>query len=86
VKLHVAAAVTRKNAEGVDFTEMIDLHEAGAIAFTDGEHPVQNADLFLKTILYLQPLNALLMNRPEDRQLTSIRANARRRDEYIDRD
>jgi dihydroorotase len=69
VKLHVAAAVTRK-AEGVDFTEMIDLHEAGAIAFTDGDHPVQNADLFLKTILYLQPLNALLMNRPEDRQLT----------------
>ena len=69
VKLHVAAAVTRK-AEGVDFTEMIDLHTAGAVAFTDGEHPVQNADLFLKTILYLQPLNALLMNRPEDRQLT----------------
>ena len=69
VKLHVAAAITRK-AEGLDFTEMIDLHEAGAVAFTDGEHPVQNADLFLKTILYLQPLNALLMNRPEDRQLT----------------
>ena len=69
VKLHVAAAVTRKT-EGVDFTEMIDLHNAGAIAFTDGEHPVQNADLFLKTILYLQPLNALLMNRPEDKQLT----------------
>jgi len=69
VQLHVAAAVSRK-AEGIDFTEMIDLHEAGAVAFTDGEHPVQNADLFLKTILYLQPMNALLMNRPEDRQLT----------------
>lgn len=69
VKLHVAAAVTKKTG-GVDFTEMIDLHTAGAIAFTDGEHPVQNADLFLKTILYLQPLNALLMNRPEDTQLT----------------
>ena len=69
VKLHVTASVSRK-AEGVDFTEMIDLHRAGAVAFTDGEHPVQNADLFLKTILYLQPLDALLMNRPEDRQLT----------------
>ena len=69
VKLHVAAAITRK-AEGLDFTEMIDLHEAGAVAFTDGDHPVQNADLFLKTILYLQPMDALLMNRPEDRQLT----------------
>jgi dihydroorotase len=69
VTLHVTATVSR-NAHGVDFTEMIDLREAGAIAFTDGEHPVQNADLFLKAILYLQPLNALLMNRPEDRQLT----------------
>lgn len=69
VKLHVAAAVTRK-AEGVDFTEMMDLHQAGAVAFSDGDHPVQNADLLLKTILYLKPLNALLMNRPEDRQLT----------------
>lgn len=69
VTLHPAAAITRK-ADGVDFTEMMDLHQAGAIAFTDGEHPVQNADLLLKTILYLRPLNALLMNRPEDRQLT----------------
>ncbi|CAG4990166.1 Dihydroorotase [Dyadobacter sp. CECT 9275] len=68
VRLHVAAAVTR-NAEGVDFTEMMDLHAAGAIAFTDGEYPIQNADLLLKTLLYLQPLNTLLMNRPEDRQL-----------------
>ena len=69
VTLHPAAAVTKK-ADGVDFTEMMDLHQAGAIAFTDGEEPVQNADLLLKTILYLRPLNALLINRPEDRQLT----------------
>lgn len=69
VTLHPAAAVTKK-ADGVDFTEMMDLHQAGAIAFTDGENPVQNADLLLKTILYLRPLNALLINRPEDRELT----------------
>ncbi len=69
VRVHVAAAVTRK-AEGVDFTEMIDLHHAGAVAFTDGEVPIQNADILLKALLYLRPLNALLINRPEDRQLT----------------
>lgn len=69
IKVHVAAAVTR-GAEGVDFTEMIDLHRAGAVAFTDGEYPIQNADILLKALLYLRPLNALLMNRPEDRQLT----------------
>lgn len=69
VTLHVAGAVSR-NTEGVDFTEMIDLHHAGAVAFTDGVNSVQHADLLLKTILYLRPLDALLMNRPEDRQLT----------------
>ena len=69
VRVHAAAAVTRR-AEGVDFTEMIDLHRAGAVAFTDGEVPIQNADILLKALLYLRPLNALLINRPEDRQLT----------------
>lgn len=69
VRVHVAAAVTHK-AEGVDFTEMIDLHHAGAVAFTDGEIPIQNADILLKALLYLRPLNALLINRPEDQQLT----------------
>lgn len=69
VRVHVAAAVTQR-AEGTDFTEMIDLHRAGAVAFTDGENPIQNADILLKALLYLRPLNALLINRPEDRQLT----------------
>ncbi len=69
VKVHVAAAIT-KGSEGVDFTDMIDLQRAGAVAFTDGEHPIQNADILLKALLYLRPLNVLLMNRPEDRQLT----------------
>jgi dihydroorotase len=69
VRVHVAAAVT-KRAEGTDFTDMIDLHRAGAVAFTDGESPIQNADILLKALLYLRPLNALLINRPEDRQLT----------------
>jgi dihydroorotase len=69
VQIHVAAAVT-KDAEGKDFTDMIDLHTAGAVAFTDGEHPIQNADILVKALLYLRPLNSLLINRPEDRQLT----------------
>lgn len=69
VSVHVAAAVTQK-AAGEDFTEMIDLHHAGAIAFSDGLHPIQNPDLLLKTIQYLQPIDGLLMNRPEETLLT----------------
>lgn len=69
VSVHVMAAVTKK-AAGEDFTEMLDLHHAGAIAFSDGTHPLQNPDLFLKTLQYLQPVNGLLMNHPEEQLLT----------------
>ena len=69
VNVHVIAAVTKK-AGGEDFTEMLDLHHAGAIAFSDGTHPLQNPDLLLKTLQYLQPIGGLLMNRPEEQLLT----------------
>lgn len=64
-----AAAVT-KNCEGKDFTEMLDLNNAGAIAFTDGDHPLWNADILLKTLQYLYPIDGLLMNRPEEATLS----------------
>ena len=69
VEIRVAAAVT-KNCEGKDFTEMLDLQNAGAVAFTDGEHPIWNADILLKTLQYLAPINALLMNRSEEPSMT----------------
>ncbi|MBC3787394.1 dihydroorotase [Spirosoma utsteinense] len=69
VHVHVVAAITRK-AAGDDFTDMLDLHHAGAVAFSDGHHPLQNPDLLLKTLQYLQPINGLLMNRPEEALLT----------------
>ncbi len=69
VVIHPIAAIT-KGAKGEDFTDMIDLHHAGAVAFSDGEHPLQNADLLLKTLQYLRPFGGLLMNRPEEAGLT----------------
>ena len=69
VSVLVIAAVTRK-AAGDDFADMLDLHHAGAVAFSDGHHPLQNPDLLLKTLQYLQPIDGLLMNRPEEELLT----------------
>jgi dihydroorotase len=69
IKFHPMAAVTLK-CEGKDFTEMIDLHEAGAVAFTDGEHPIQNPDILLKSLQYLTQFGGLLINHPEDTNLT----------------
>ncbi len=65
VSLHPMAALTL-NAEGHDFTEMLDLHHAGAVAFTDGEQPSWNADLLLKSLQYLAPVGGLVVNRPEE--------------------
>ncbi|SFH18765.1 dihydroorotase [Pontibacter chinhatensis] len=69
VTLLPAAAIT-VNAEGKDLTEMIDLHQSGAVAFTDGTSPLQGADVLLKALQYMQPFNALLLNRPEHKRLT----------------
>ena len=69
VKFHPMAAVTMK-CEGKDFTEMIDLHHAGAVAFTDGEHSIQNPDIFLKSLQYLTQFSGLLINHPKDTNLT----------------
>ncbi|GAB3891449.1 dihydroorotase [Larkinella knui] len=69
VNVHAIAAIT-KRTEGQDFTDMIDLHHAGAVAFSDGEKPLTHPDLLLKTLQYLRPFNGLLMNRPEEQHLT----------------
>lgn len=69
VAVHPIGAVT-KGCEGKDFTEMIDLTHAGAAAFSDGVHAIQNTHIFLKSLQYLQQVNRVLMNRPEDFDLT----------------
>ncbi|TDI70927.1 MAG: dihydroorotase, partial [Bacteroidetes bacterium] len=62
------AAVTR-DVKGEDLTDMIDLDNAGATAFTDGVKPIWKSDILLKTLQYLQKFNGLLINRPEDLNL-----------------
>ncbi|MDQ3535121.1 MAG: dihydroorotase [Bacteroidota bacterium] len=69
VQLYPMGAVTI-NTKGEELTEMIDMHHAGAIAFTDGEKPLWHTDVLLKTLLYLQQFDGLLINKAEDKFLT----------------
>ncbi|GAB3197501.1 dihydroorotase [Pontibacter aydingkolensis] len=69
VTLHPIAAATVDTA-GKDLTEMIDLHQAGAVAFSDGIKPIQGADVILKALQYVQLFNGLLMNKPENVRLS----------------
>ncbi|MFT2009478.1 dihydroorotase [Pontibacter sp. 13R65] len=70
VTLHPTAAITA-DAEGKELTEMIDLHRAGAVAFTDGLNPLQGADVLLKALQYVQMFDGLLLNKPEHTRLTN---------------
>lgn len=65
VQFYPLASVTRNN-KGEELTEMIDLHEAGAVGFTDGLKPVWHTDIFLKALQYLQKFNGTLIDHPED--------------------
>lgn len=65
VQIHPLASVT-KNNKGEELTEMIDLHEAGAVGFTDGLKPIWHTDIFLKSLQYLQKFNGVLIDHPED--------------------
>jgi len=69
VKTYPIAALSLKT-KGEDLSEMLDLHRAGAVAFSDGLQCVHNTDILLKTLLYLQPVEALLIQRPEEQTLT----------------
>jgi len=64
-QVYPIGAVTIDTA-GENLTEMLDLHYAGAIAFSDGTHPVWHTDIMVKALLYLQKIDALLIQRPED--------------------
>ncbi len=65
VQVHPLAAIS-KNCKGEELTDMIDLHQAGAVAFTDGLKPLWHTDIFLKSLQYLQKFNGLLIDHPED--------------------
>jgi len=67
-QVHPIAALT-VDTNGEDLTEMIDLHHAGAVAFSDGDNPVWQTDILLKSLLYLQKFEGLLVNKPEDKWL-----------------
>jgi len=68
VQIKPIVSVTINN-EGNEITEMIDLHQAGAVAFSDGIYPIWNTDIVLKTLQYLKKFDGVLIQRAEDKWL-----------------
>ncbi len=68
VQLHPVGAVTR-NTEGKELAEMYDMRNSGAIAFSDGAHPIHAAGLLIKALQYVKAFNGVIIQIPEDRTI-----------------
>lgn len=68
VQLHPVGAVTR-NAEGKELAEMYDMRNSGAIAFSDGSHPIHSAGLLIKALQYVKAFDGVVIQVPEDRTI-----------------
>ena len=64
-------ALSKKN-EGKDLAEMIDMHQAGSVAASDGLYPVQSTLLFLKALQYVKTFDGVVIQMPIDKSLGSL--------------
>lgn len=57
------------HAEGKDLAELYDMHAAGAVAFSDGRRPVQDAGLLLRALQYARAFDGLIMDWPHHKSI-----------------
>lgn len=70
VDIHVIAAIS-EGLEGKNLTEVLDLHDAGSIAFSDGDYPIWNAELLLKALQYTNDIGVPIIQNARDQHIAS---------------
>ncbi len=68
VQIYPAGALTH-NCKGEEITEMLDMHHAGAVLFSDGLHSVKHAGVFLRALQYVKSFDGLVMHHALDPHL-----------------
>ena len=71
INVYPIGAISKK-IEGKDLAEMIDMFNNGAVAFSDGLHPVQSTLLFLKALQYVKAFEGVVVQMPIDKSLGSL--------------
>lgn len=56
-------------AKGQDLAELIDMHQAGALAFGDGLHSVQQSGMLLRALRYVKAFDGLVVNQAYQQDL-----------------
>jgi len=70
VNIHPIGAVT-KNAEGRELAEMYDMHESGAIAFSDGLNSIQQANIMTKALQYVLANDKVIIQIPDEKSISA---------------
>ena len=65
VEIFPIASLSEKG-EGKEMAELMDLHKAGAIGFSDGLKPVDNAGLFYRALKYMNGFDGICIHFPMD--------------------
>lgn len=60
-----------KDLLGKELAEMLDMHYAGAIAFSDGWQPIQNPQLLLKALEYVKAFDGIIIQIPINQALAA---------------
>lgn len=68
VCIHPIGAIT-KNAEGKELSEMIDMYNSGAVAFSDGVNPLQSSGILQKALEYILSINCTIIQLPDDKTI-----------------
>lgn len=68
VEIWPIGAIT-EHLKGKNPTEMIDMHHAGAVAFSDAPHAVENSGVMLRALQYVAPFDGVIISVPYDSHL-----------------
>lgn len=60
-----------KNVEGTSLSEMYEMQEAGAVAFSDGFKPIQSPGLLLKALQYVKAFDGTIIQVPDDQSISA---------------
>jgi dihydroorotase len=69
VTINAIGAIT-KNLDGRHLTEMYDMQKNGAVAFSDGLHPVQSSGVLLKALQYVKAFQGVVIQIPDDTSIS----------------
>ena len=68
VTFHVIGSIT-KNAQGKELSEMYDMQNTGALAFSDGINSLHSSGIMLKALQYVLPFDGTIIQLPDDKNI-----------------